>query len=68
MDKKQKHIDNLSEKGVESTWFKCEKCHEVENDYYFDSDTAAKFAYEDGWRATPNYIYCPDCASKYLKS
>lgn len=67
MTKKEKHIDNLIEHGMEITHYKCDKCHEEEKDYFADSTTSAEFAYKDGWRATPNRVYCQKCAGKYLK-
>lgn len=45
----------------------CSICKKSEREYNIDDYDFADTIFEDGWRATPNYVYCPDCASKKLK-
>lgn len=45
----------------------CSKCG-VKEILALDAEEAAEFFAINGrWRGTPNNIYCPSCAKKYLK-
>jgi hypothetical protein len=47
----------------------CSNCGTQRSAMYVDSDEAVDVFFEEGWRATKSgNVYCPQCASKKLKS
>ena len=46
----------------------CNKCGKSDSLMMTDDWGACDKFFKDGWRVTPSYCYCPDCAKKYLKS
>jgi hypothetical protein len=59
--KREENINNLFDSTVEVASIECTKCDKVETGFTL----ACNLLYNDGWRATRNNVYCPDCAKKF---
>ena len=57
--------DQLEDNLLVEVSIECTKCRK--GDMTCGEMYAADWFFEKGWRATPNHVYCPNCASKYLK-
>jgi len=69
MSKKYLAAD-LGEDIMTTCDIQCSKpnCKESASLHCIDEYGAADVFFENGWRRTENYCYCPKCAKKYLKS
>ncbi len=67
MAKKEYTAEQLHDFCLEETTVECGKCKTISG-HMGDADYASERFFEEGWKATPNNIYCPKCAKKYLKS
>lgn len=61
--KRHDHIYNLTEFIISEATLDCTKCDQVIDGY--SEDDLADEAYNGGWRATDNNVYCPKCVKKY---
>lgn len=66
--KKSKYTyEQLYDHCLETVEFECSKCSEHKIVYQADGFSASEDLFNEGWRATANNCYCPDCANKHLK-
>ncbi len=68
MTKEKIQIDRISENMHLFSYIDCSKCGKNDQRVAIDEIDSAKGLLKNGWRATKNHIYCPDCAKKHLKS
>lgn len=59
--KREDNINNLFDSVVEVAEINCTKCDNSETGLVL----ACNLLYDDGWRATNNNVYCPECAKKF---
>jgi len=59
--KKEDNLDNLLNMSRSVFYLCCDKCWI--NGEFTEGDS--EDAYNEGWRATGNNVYCPPCAKKF---
>lgn len=60
---KEKQLEILNDFVMTITTIQCDKCSEESVSEFDDTEGF----YTNGWRATENTCYCPNCAKKYIK-
>jgi hypothetical protein len=63
----EKQIDKLLDYVITVCDITCTKCDYFSSLSMVDDYSAAERFSDDGWHATDNHVYCPQCAKKYLK-
>lgn len=66
MSSKKKTPKDLWEFCQVTTTIECMKCNAVGGGFGEELEVSDNL-FKKGWRATPNKVYCPKCAKKYLK-
>ena len=59
--------EDLYESIISEQSIICDVCSEENSLYNIDDIDACEVFFEEGWRATPNRVYCPVCAKEKLK-
>jgi hypothetical protein len=60
-------LDRMQEAIMVECTIQCSKCGKTYGPFVDDEYNFSEHCLDLGWRATPNNIYCPECAKKYLK-